>query len=279
MRKQDTQPQLEIKETFLDHSAVGLTNQLLLLLENKGIDLKKCRGQGYDGANLMSEAVTICSKWKIKPTFKVKRQSKYARHFDNLSGSDLNECAEKRFQINAFYRTIDIVNVQISDRFTGMEKLSNLFNFLQPQNLTKLSEADLIKSAKLLQHSYPDDLTKHFPTQLINAITFIKNDITEATTLKDLADILLIKYSFVEYDFSDINTAILLLMTIPVTVASAERSFSKLKIIKSYLRNSMSQERLKHCAILAIENEKAQTLELDKVIAEFANKKARKVYI
>ncbi|XP_065650422.1 zinc finger MYM-type protein 1-like [Hydra vulgaris] len=61
MRKQDTQPcQLEIKETFLgfyeikDHSAVGLTNQLLLLLENKGIDLKKCRGQGYDGANVKS---------------------------------------------------------------------------------------------------------------------------------------------------------------------------------------------------------------------------------
>ncbi|XP_065654469.1 zinc finger MYM-type protein 1-like [Hydra vulgaris] len=61
IRKQDNQPcQLEIKEIFLDfyeikdHSSVGLTNQLLLLLENKGIDLKKCRGQGYDGANVMS---------------------------------------------------------------------------------------------------------------------------------------------------------------------------------------------------------------------------------
>ena len=37
-------------------------------------------------------------------------------------------------------------------------------------------------------------------------------------------------------------TACVLFATIPVTVASAERSFSKLKLIKTYLRSSISQE-------------------------------------
>ena len=42
-------------------------------------------------------------------------------------------------------------------------------------------------------------------------------------------------------------------MTVPVTVATAERSFSKLKLIKTSLRSSMTQERLRSLALLLIE--------------------------
>ena len=44
-------------------------------------------------------------------------------------------------------------------------------------------------------------------------------------------------------------------LTVLVTVASTERSFSKLKLIKTYLRSSMSQERLNGLAILSIKKE------------------------
>ena len=44
-----------------------------------------------------------------------------------------------------------------------------------------------------------------------------------------------------------------ILIEIPIMVESTERCFSKLKLIKSYLRFTMSQERLSRLIILSIE--------------------------
>ena len=52
------------------------------------------------------------------------------------------------------------------------------------------------------------------------------------------------KYGVLECDLTEVFKAMLLFFTIPVTSAAAESSFSKLKIIKNYLRNNMSQTRL-----------------------------------
>ena len=60
-------------------------------------------------------------------------------------------------------------------------------------------------------------------------------------------------------------------MTVPVTVGTAERFFSKLKLIKKFLRSSMSQERLSDLALLLIENEQAKNFDFRKVIQQFAN--------
>ena len=69
-----------------------------------------------------------------------------------------------------------------------------------------------------------------------------------------------------------------ILLTIPVTVATAERSFSKLKLIKSYLRSTMSQERLNGLALLSIEKDMVKKLDYPSLISDFATKKARRSY-
>ena len=68
-----------------------------------------------------------------------------------------------------------------------------------------------------------------------------------------------------------------ILLTIPVTVAFTERSFSKLKLIKSYLRLIISQERLNGLVILSIENEILTKLECKNLISNFAPQKAKKI--
>ena len=58
-------------------------------------------------------------------------------------------------------------------------------------------------------------------------------------------------------------------------MASAERFFSKLKIIKTYLRSTISQDRFDGLALLAIENECAEQLNMNELIDAFANNEAK----
>ena len=75
--------------------------------------------------------------------------------------------------------------------------------------------------------------------------------------------------------YSKLLSAVVIFVTLPVTVASAERSFSKLKLIKNYLRSSISQDRMDSLAIISIENKEAWSLNMEKLIDKFAEKKAR----
>ena len=70
------------------------------------------------------------------------------------------------------------------------------------------------------------------------------------------------------------NTLYLLIkiaLTIVVTSAESEQSFSALKRIKARLRNRMAEDHLSDLATSAMEKEVAQQLDYDKVINEFAS--------
>lgn len=75
----------------------------------------------------------------------------------------------------------------------------------------------------------------------------------------------------------NVSTALRILLTVPVTVASGERSFSKLKLIKTYLRSTMTQDRLNGLAMISIENDVAASLNYSNLLSAFASAKARKV--
>ena len=45
--------------------------------------------------------------------------------------------------------------------------------------------------------------------------------------------------------YPNVSVAYRILLTVPMTIASAGRSLSKLKLLKNYLRSTMSQEKVK----------------------------------
>ena len=72
----------------------------------------------------------------------------------------------------------------------------------------------------------------------------------------------------------DIN--ILLLFTAPVSVAKDERTFSKMKITKNFLRSTTSDGRLEDLIVLATEWDLTGKVVLDEVIKVWSRKKYRK---
>ena len=56
----------------------------------------------------------------------------------------------------------------------------------------------------------------------------------------------------------ELSKAIKILAVIPATSCSAERSFSPLRRLKTYLRNTMGQERLSNLALIHIERDYEQ---------------------
>jgi hypothetical protein len=72
--------------------------------------------------------------------------------------------------------------------------------------------------------------------------------------------------------YPNISIAYRILFTMPVTVASAERSFSKLKLLKNYLRSTMTQQRLNGLATLCIEKKLLDDIDIDPIISDFASR-------
>jgi len=132
------------------------------------------------------------------------------------------------------------------------------------------------QSAASLVATYFNDLSDSFTTQLLSFRALFKDDIKQIPTVMELAHFLVVKNYSLLPTFQDLYTAFLLFLTLPVTMATAERSFSKLKLIKTYLRKTMQDDRLSGLAVLSIENAEARKLDVSKIIDDFASRKARR---
>jgi len=149
------------------------------------------------------------------------------------------------------YRVQDLKTDSIK---TIREKCFNLEECLKFEGKSDICGNDLAEELKRLSNLVPSNSTA------INTLNFIFKS----------------KYNTV---FPQAVLALKIVLTIPVTVASGERSFSRLKLIKNYLSSTMTQDRLSDLAIIAIEKDVGDQIELKSMINDFTQKKARKVVL
>ncbi len=86
--------------------------------------------------------------------------------------------------------------------------------------------------------------------------------------------ILLSRYS---WRYPNLSMTLRIILTYPLSVASADRSFSKLKLIKNYMRSTMGQDRLNGLALISIEKELAARVQDAAVIEWFWAVKERRL--
>ncbi|KAL8035682.1 hypothetical protein ABFX02_12G113100 [Erythranthe guttata] len=230
------------------------------------------RETGFLAAKI--EAIEIANTMGIEPVFPQKRIIHKKKQFDESSSENVLQAAEESFRVNYFLYVVDQALLSLTTRFEQLqiyeEKFGFLFDLKRLKSIddktlndycVKLEEylkydscdidgIDLSMELKVLRCTLPQELKR--PIEVLNYLQVIDGG------------------------FPNTWIAYRILLTIPVTVASAERSFSKLKLIKSYLRSTMSQERLNGLAMLSIEKDIVKKIDYTCVISDFASKNARR---
>jgi len=149
---------------------------------------------------------------------------------------------------------IDTIIEQLNWRFEKLRKVSEDFEFLSGSNIVSIDENILSKFCMGLVDKYAADLNgPEFLSEVLSAKKLFP-PLNENFKQMDHLEILQLVHDFdLTPNYKNMETAYRIYLTIPVTFASAERSFSKLKLMKNYLRFAMGQERLSNLSILAIE--------------------------
>ncbi|XP_074341767.1 uncharacterized protein LOC141679157 [Apium graveolens] len=224
----------------------------------------------------MVETTEIANKMEVEPICVKKRVVHRKRQVDESTGEDVTQSAEENFKNNYLLYIIDQVISSFGIRFQQLQSFEENFGILWKFEKLKSIESEKLRTfcdnlANITNYGENSDLNgddlyedvcmlrRNFPDGTKSAIDVL-------TCIKEMED----RYPNAWIDY-------IILLTIPVTVAYTERSFSKLKLIKCYLCSTMSQERLSGLAMLSIENDMVEKLNYVNLIDIFASKNARRV--
>ena len=167
-------------------------------------------------------------------------------------------------QSKCFYEKVDAALMQLRIRFNGQFLVTNLFKLFYPKSLAKCTLSELVIAAQSVIAAYPNDVTENLERELGSFANEFRKEIEDKAPVLEFVSLML--ESRVSSSFPELYKLLVLFVTIPVTVATAERSFFKLKLIKTYLRSKISQERLDNLAMLFIENADAASIDKARLI-------------
>ena len=242
------------------------------LLRKTERDLSNYRATGFKSAQ--TSAKDICEGMNVEAVLQQKRLRSTKQHFSYESFDEPFSDALKKLEVTFFNVVVDAATSALQERFSTLENVGEKFGVLS--TFQSLSDEELTEQCEalsmILHYKEHSDLDGR---QLALELKNLPDLPSKTMTLLEL--LIFIHEKELSEIYPNLWTALRICPTLPVTVAEAERSFSKLKLIKTYLRSTMSQERLTGLAVISINHALAGQISYDDVIDDFASRKARKV--
>lgn len=230
--------------------------------------------------NLLVDAKELALELEIDANFEIPIQSRsirkrrVPRQFEYEGCDEPIDDPKQKFKIDFFYRTIDVALNSMEERFQQIMEHRSYFNFLYDiYNIKNMPREELIAHCKDLQLY----LTDGDGNSDIHGMELVDELLVLCTLIEPKQSAISVLNFALKINIApNVVVALRILLTLPITVASGERSFSKLKLIKTYLRSTMSQDRLEGLATISIEHNIGSKLDVSNLIKTFAEQKARR---
>ena len=264
----ETQINLQTKGLGLDKCATDIASLLKFIVEERENLV----------VNAHASATEKCAFYEITPERRVRRKKRMPGEEAHDAGlSFQREIHREQKEI------IDRLHAEIEKRFQQVKGINARFGFLTQVDYLRNDANDprINESIDSMCQTY-DEINSPDLKNEVHSLRRRLSSYEEITSTKvnDWGAIELlqwiVKWGYTE-SLSNLSIALRIFLTMCISVASCERSFSKLKLIKTYLRSTMSESRLTNLAILSIERQLSKKIDFDTVITDFAAVKARKV--
>lgn len=188
-----------------------------------------------------------------------------SRLLDDSDSEPVELKPREKFIVNCHYVLCDALLSNLKTRKEPYDGLLKKFSCLSSYN-----NFSVHTEAKNLQEYYASDLGDEFADELLQFVSILDKNETANEMLKR------IKTYNLSSVFSNVETALRIFLTIPISNCSGERSFSQLKRLKSPLRSYILQNKLSQLALLSLNSDITSQLDYDDIIDSFANCKLRK---
>lgn len=260
-----------------EHSDISKAVELIVNVKTYFEEMRSDKGFEM----VLVDAREVAETLEIDPSFEREsrlRPRTIKRQYDYESNDEPHLEPKDAFKRNCYFYVLDRTISSLEERFTQLHQHHDIFGFMY--DIESDDKEGLLKKCADLQTALTDGSHTDIDGFQLYQELLVLISILPKDSLKEPMEIL--KYltsSCLSENFPNLYVALRIALTLPVSVASGERSFSKLKLIKNYLRSTMSQERLVGLSFISIEYQILQKINIDQIIKDFAERKARKVLL